>query len=185
MNQKQLAFEVKSGVMRVTDPCYQRDTWCCGTVPAKNGRWIGVVELSDEGSWGTRVKRLTAHHESASAEVSEFVPIEVGVDSGQAGFFDDAAYPSGDTNGEYGDLSTFYGRACAQTCDESNPEQRAGIVNWNGYDMGLVSSSGFGDGGYSLYGRKEGEVFVALSIEFISDDEGEDEDEDEEQGEAA
>ena len=25
-------FEVTSGVLRVSDPCYERDTWCAGTI---------------------------------------------------------------------------------------------------------------------------------------------------------
>ena len=33
-------FSVKSGAMRVTDPCYQIDTWCAGTLEnVKNGQW--------------------------------------------------------------------------------------------------------------------------------------------------
>jgi hypothetical protein len=168
MNPQQLVFEVRSGKMRVTDPCYDKGTWCSSTVPVKPGRWIATLETSDQHSWGVRVARLIAHHESIKPHVSTLVPhITIGVDSGQAGFFDDAAYPD-DEPGEYGELDTFYGRACAATSSET---QAGGIVNWDGYDMGVCSSSGFGDGSYALYGSKQGDVYVALMIDFIPEEE--------------
>lgn len=35
-------FEMTSPVMRVSDPCYERDVWCCGTVDhCKLGTWEG------------------------------------------------------------------------------------------------------------------------------------------------
>lgn len=37
-------FTVKSGAMRVTDPCYQMDTWCAGTLDnVKNGQWAAFA----------------------------------------------------------------------------------------------------------------------------------------------
>lgn len=32
-------FTVKSGAIRFTDPCYNNDTWCKGSLPAVNGQW--------------------------------------------------------------------------------------------------------------------------------------------------
>ena len=39
-------FEMTSPVMRVSDPCYERDVWCCGTVDhCKLGTWeAGVLK---------------------------------------------------------------------------------------------------------------------------------------------
>lgn len=46
-------FEMTSPVMRVSDPCYERDVWCCGTVDhCKLGTWEAGVLKTDEGEWG-------------------------------------------------------------------------------------------------------------------------------------
>ena len=98
-------FEMTSPVMRVSDPCYERDVWCCGTVDhCKLGTWEAGVLKTDEGEWGTRCAVLAVRHKDTgpdfnvirSGNVRKMTckcveqPFEVGVDSGQAGFFDDA-----------------------------------------------------------------------------------------------
>ena len=56
-------FEMTSPVMRVSDPCYERDVWCCGTVDhCKLGTWEAGVLKTDEGEWGTRCAVLTVRH---------------------------------------------------------------------------------------------------------------------------
>lgn len=41
---KAKGFDVKSGALRVTDPCYEMGTWCAGTTNnALNGRWLAHV----------------------------------------------------------------------------------------------------------------------------------------------
>lgn len=60
---------------------------------------------------------------------------EVGVDSGQAGFFDDARFKK--HNG--GDDESFYEKAC----DTTLSRMQAGVI-----DEGAVCNSGYGDGGY-------------------------------------
>lgn len=38
------SFQVDSGALRVTDPCYEMDVWCAGTLPnVKNGRWMAFT----------------------------------------------------------------------------------------------------------------------------------------------
>ena len=164
-------FEITSGVMRVTDPCYDKETWCSGTVDAKNGTWEAFIETSNEGGWGNRVSSLTVLHmnsgRSYSASDWDMTSIDVGVDSGQAGFFDNALYPDGERTGEFGDLDTFYGKVCDLTCET---KESAGVI-----PFGAVSSSGYGDGGYKCYVRRMNGLVVAAKIVFISDDE-EDED---------
>lgn len=40
---KPAPFVIASGAMRVTDPCYDMDTWCAGTLEnVKNGTWLGT-----------------------------------------------------------------------------------------------------------------------------------------------
>lgn len=56
-------FEMTSPVMRVSDPCYERDVWCCGTVDhCKLGTWEAGVLKTDEGEWGTRCAVLAVRH---------------------------------------------------------------------------------------------------------------------------
>ena len=32
-------FTINSNAIRFTDPCYDNDTWCKGSLPALNGKW--------------------------------------------------------------------------------------------------------------------------------------------------
>lgn len=42
-------FNIASGSMTVTDPCYTPDTWCIHTLPATNGQWkVEVGYMRDE-----------------------------------------------------------------------------------------------------------------------------------------
>ena len=94
-------FEMTSPVMRVSDPCYERDVWCCGTVDhCKLGTWEAGVLKTDEGEWGTRCAVLAVRHKDTGPDFNVIrlgkvrkvackcveQSFEVGVDSGQAGF---------------------------------------------------------------------------------------------------
>ena len=89
------SFEVTSGRLVVSDPCYDPNSWCAGKLDrAKVGNWNATAEHLDEGEWGIRVARLIAQHEDVDDlhELDRYsTTFKVGVDSGQAGFFD-AAY---------------------------------------------------------------------------------------------
>lgn len=162
-----------SNCMIITDPCYNYDP---GQIieDMTPGKWNAEILVSEEGSWGDRVAELRIVHEDHDVSdydydcVSKF---EVGVDSGQAGFFDSFMYPRG-TTGEYGDLYTFYGKACEMTISE----EKAGV-----FPFGVVSRTGFGDGGYSLWTVKQNGKVIAAKIVFISDNDYEDEEYDEEE----
>jgi hypothetical protein len=163
-------FEVTSGTLIVSDPCYSRRTWCMGQLEnVKKGTWIATVSRGTVGGWGTRNAELTIQHsnfEKESHEPETVASFEVGVDSGQAGFFDDCSYPlSIREQGDYGKPDTFYGKVCIGTLDS---RLSADIVD----NAGVVSSSGFGDGGYvCLVTRNaEGEV-IKSRIVFISEHE--------------
>lgn len=167
-------FEVSSGGLRVTDPCYDVQTWCAGTLRAKDGTWSAELRHSDEGDWGKRVAELVVRHaDHPRAEPTRPAGIDAGVDSGQCGFFDEAKYAS-NQGGEYGDLSTFYGQACRATSTASGDCSGGGIV----MGFGAVSSSGYGDGSYEVYVHEVDGQAVAARLVFIPEDEddlGEDE----------
>lgn len=166
MKHKIGTFEVKSGTLMVSDPCYGPDTWCQGRLDnVARGTWQATVEQRDVSGWGTRNAVLTI--QKVGANVTEDAQwqnatFHVGVDSGQAGFWDLPEYGWGE--GECGDTSTFYGKACSGTLDT-----RLQASAMNG---GVVSSSGFGDGGYTCSYLTDGSgEIVAARIVFIGEEE--------------
>lgn len=141
--------------MRVSDPCYAPDVWCSGVLDTVPGSWAAAILVSDEGIWGNRVAILAAKHEACSLPletrtindtvlgVHNYLPpkgwqvadFAVGVDSGQAGFFDNENFVA--RNGGHDDA--WY----SQMCDITLSRARAGV-----FSDGVVTSSGYGDGGY-------------------------------------
>jgi hypothetical protein len=91
-------FDVETGRVIVSDPCYDKGTWCAAEVPnVRNGTYTASIIKSDEGDWGVRVKELHAYHDSsgfpgAIDPVWERLDDSIGVDSGQAGIFDEKYY---------------------------------------------------------------------------------------------
>jgi len=101
--------------------------------------------------------------------------IDVGVDSGQAGFFDVAKYAlsvadkddsRSRRDSQDSTFEAFYDSVCNLTLEDKS----FGVV-----EFGAVSSSGYGDGGYTCYFRRNslGEVIEAM-ITFLEDCEDED-----------
>lgn len=173
------SFDVNSGKLMITDPCYKRGTWCQGTVDnVMNGKWTGKMKITDDiAGWGNRVSELYAfHYDYTTSEPNEECDFKVGVDSGQAGIFDEALYPNGDC-GKFRDLDTFYVRACNATLgsDYYTRSKTAERTYGGTITEGVVSQSGFGDGGYTAYVSRKNEKVVAVKIVFISDEELEDE----------
>jgi hypothetical protein len=113
-------FTITSTKLRVTDPCYEKDVWCSGVLEnVLPGQWVAdkvVASDSQTGGWGDRISELQISHIDyhGVVDVNEPAAFTVGVDSGQAGFFDELMYPEGPV-GEYGDLETFYGKVCQGT----------------------------------------------------------------------
>lgn len=171
-------FEVTSGKIMMSDPCYENPTWCQGIVDVKNGTWNGIPIYYDG-----RVAMLIAVHKDCNRATfkkllrlkAAEIPCECGVDSGQFGFFDLGFYRDDKAIGnvkphDFGN-TRFLGnaddegkgevwyRAC---CELTLNDESFGVL-----PNGCVSSSGWGDGGYTAYGIKEGDVYVALVVEFI------------------
>ena len=158
-------FAIKSGKVVVSDPCYERGTWCQAVLEnVKNGNWISNYKLNSEGS----VSEIVAFI-GFEPHQWEKISAEIGVDSGQAGIFDEFSYRNDslikenpkwyfDKN-EIGDK--FYGKCCDITLDEQAGE----------LEMGFVSSSGYGDGGYDCFISKNstGEI-IGIKVVFISEE---------------
>lgn len=163
-------FEVTSGALIVSDPCYKREYLEDGTdimgriEGVRNGIWYAEVHLD----CGTVTELVATAEETFPKEWwwrrEKF--FEVGVDSGQAGIFDDSVYPQVDIV-KYGDPDNFYGRCCEQTVDV------AGVV-----PGGVVSRSGHGDGCYLCFtARNEAGECIGVKIVFMTDEDTDDEDE--------
>jgi hypothetical protein len=157
-------FKISSGKLRVSDPCYDRNAWLTGVLDdIKNGTWEAFIKLDIT---GTRVAELIAFHKDIP---SKFIKndrwdeqdLEIGVDSGQCGIFDDNHYP--DEKGNANQTNSFYG-----TCCQLVKNDFGGVL-----DFGAVSSSGLGDGTYLCYTMEDHNGIIAVKVAFI---EPEDED---------
>jgi len=182
------SFTMTGEVMRVSDPCYDRGVWCCGTIEnCKTGKWNGMIARQDEGDWGVRVAMVAAIHKSSrvnkdtldrikTASVDEETGdwsvsfpkdwkeggFEVGVDSGQAGLFDELMYDEDEQfdgceppRANYGSL--FYNYCCDLTLTEPG----GGVI-----PNGVVSRSGYGDGSYVPFYHcaKDGKVNAVVIL---------------------
>lgn len=162
------SFFVSGNKIHVSDPCY--DYPCSSAVTIDNvlsGEYFASLTLYDMENWGIRSTNLSIRH-AKHKNIAPNICTDclIGVDSGQAGFFDDAYYQQ-NQGGDFGDLDTFFGLACSLTLSNN----RGGIMR----DHGVVSDTGFGDGSYPLYiGKNVDGKIVAASIIFIDDEELED-----------
>ena len=157
----------------VSDPCYELDTWCAGTL---NNVLPGEYKcdiVKENNRWGERVSHLYAVHNDYNVklkEINEMQDFEVGVDSGTAGIFDYdyyALYHLGKTDDQWYDH---------RICNAFYPNRmEMGISIIQTHNKGVVSLSGFGDGSYTCFVKRndEGQI-IAIMIEYISDCEDED-----------
>lgn len=170
------SFEI-SGKMRVSDPCYKPDVWCCGTLNTRPGIWRAAVMVMDDkmtDGWGDRVAVIAAKHECCtipldtetinnSTDGSEVIApwkmadFEVGVDSGQAGFYDDNNFV--ERNG--GEDDDWYDEMCSISMSRA----RAGV-----FSDGVVTRSGYGDGGYPCIYRTGSDGLVEFVYVIFIDD---------------
>jgi hypothetical protein len=210
-------FTVTSGGLRVTDPCYDMDTWCAGQLEnVMDGIWQAHVgyhkdslDMEMNARWrAQRVEEiekakavspaiadyyadeLRRYDERTAAYIGrvaylhivnigaqqhfdhlaeldstwEDSGIHVGVDSGQAGFFDLDTYRA--LCADQAVKEKFYDEVCDLTLADSS---------WGVHPSGAVSSSGYGDGGYECLVRRVDGLVVEAIIIYISEYEEEDE----------
>ena len=136
----------------VTDPCYSDPE--CVIKNVQPGIWNAKTYMQKEGVWGTRVAKLTLHYISPETlDLSQFKKHKVGktcVDSGQAGFFTSL---EGFDEGRYDKI-----------CEMTLSDDQAGIL-----EDSCISSTGFGDGMYSIYCCYHQEKVIYAEIVYISD----------------
>lgn len=157
----------------ISDPCYEPGTWCMAEVNEMlPGEYICRMQMSDEGDWGHRVSAIKIVHRGCSSRKAAFAPYylsNIGVDSGQCGFFDKEyflAVNRGRTSGNRDDKEweKWYENICSTTFSEKDHRGTSGIVDGKCF----VSSSGYGDWNYSCKVKKDedGNIFE-LYLKYI------------------
>lgn len=150
------------GKVDVTDPCYDKNTWCRTTFDCEPGYYTGYAEISDEGEWGKRVARISIYKDDKQFDLDEMELVgNIGVDAGLAGFFRDK--PDFPEHKEWIDFLVDSGVFKNRT--EADYSKKYYCI-----DYGIFSESGFGDGGYDVYANEDR---TAFTIVFIDDDEEE------------
>lgn len=88
--QEKVGFIELSDKVRVSDPCYDIDTGCAGTLEnVLPGRYACFLQRTDMDDWGVRIANIEVRHMAfLHIEPTELQDIDVGVDSGQCGIYD-------------------------------------------------------------------------------------------------
>lgn len=180
METKNVGTITLSDKVRVTDPCYDIDTWCAGTLDTvlpgefECSYAIDKVTLDgDENNQYDSITSIEVHHKDyPNIKATEYMKdICVGVDSGQAGIFDFAMFEDVCSDDELKDK--FYNEVCDLTILETQKLGKGYIIIPCGntiYNKGLVSASGDGDGSYACFvGRNDEGQIVAIKIDYYPD----------------
>lgn len=172
----------------VSDPDYENDernkkgifsllTTLKSVLP---GKYKVHVKRSNKGNWGIRNSILLVVNSKYAKKKLDWKKHKstVSVDSGQAGIFDTQYYRDDEAvshipwikkkapwkirqDDEKGEL--WYMKMSDFTLNNKE--------SWGVYETGVVSSSGFGDGGYTLYTAKVDKKIVGIAIDFKVDQE--------------
>lgn len=136
-----------TGKIDVTDPCYDKDTWCrINDLPVKNGDYH-CIYFRREGRVAEAIISLSGETNLEWEEVGD-----IGVDAGLAGFFINKP--------DYDDPEWD------EFCDKLDFENKEAYL----YPDAFFTESGWGDGWYEVFGVKENNKYIALKIVFIPED---------------
>ncbi len=160
------------GHVTITDPCYDKGTWCAAEVDnVFKGEWEASIDMKDCGDWGNRVAKLILKAVGQTAIKYQKLSADIGVDAGVCGVFEDKP--------DYGD------GAWGSVCDELGYKNYGLATPTNNFHCeGAWSSSGYGDGSYeATIGINENAEVVEITIDYLVDKVDEDEDDYEESDE--
>lgn len=146
--------------VRISDPCYDVNTWCAGTLDnVLPGEYIAYVKKTNG-----RVSNLWVHHvshpEITLESITEKTDIDVGVDAGCAGIFDQEYFE------EY-HQPTVDGRMDSrhQEWYDRFVQEFDGVTIIDG--KCAISDSGWGDGSYSCYIKKdENQKIIGIHVDY-------------------
>jgi len=164
-------FNIETSKVLVTDPCYKKDEWCNHTVKnVKTGKWRAKIYGRDCGSWGHRVAFLVAGVKDEVLPPLEsykwhLVSKNIGVDSGQIGFYDKNHYKDDNVvknlKRKHNEIICENEPWYSFNCDRTLSKDRAGII-----PFGCVSSSGYGDGVYSCWTLEKNDKVIGIAVNF-------------------
>lgn len=157
-------FNHKGNQVDITDPCYDKGTWCRTTQELPEGEYECWVEIEDCGDWGKRValSQIIKNGLDNSDIYARTYVAEIGVDAGLAGFFDNKPDYDDDAWDDFCDML----------------DGKAWVVDENTAAKcdGFFTSSGFGDGCYAVIElRDKDDKIIGYEIEFIEEENEEDE----------
>lgn len=164
-------FEIISGSVVISDPCYTLDSWCSYKVKCQDGQYTASVVKKKVNSWGERIHELEAILSTKLDNCNYWKDVQsadIGVDSGQAGIFDSNFYQNNeavkesDFGSEPWDCDGPFYSACGS---HTLSDKQAGVLS-----KGCISSSGFGDGSYNLQVLEDENGIYGMKIVFIDED---------------
>jgi len=171
-------FQVNSGEILISDPCYSLGTWCTQRIKVPLiGVWLAIVIIGTEDRIRVLEVECINPCDVAGTEISSVGRFlgEVGVDSGQLGIYDIKHFKDDDLISKLFDT----GKACRildLSSDSDLPGdkwywfqcvrtlvEKASIIPY-----GVVSSSGYGDGNYPIevWEDKLGRV-IKINVKFF------------------
>ena len=148
------------GHVTITDPCYEKGTWCTAEVDnVFNGKWEASVEMEDCGDWGNRVAQLILKVPGQKIIKSIKLPNDIGVDAGVCGVFEDKP--------------DYIDEAWDSICNELGYKRYGLASTSNAFHCnGAWSSSGYGDGSYTaIIGINKDNKVVQIIVEYLTDEE--------------
>ena len=153
----------------VSDPCYDKTIWCMRQLHnVKPGVWDVEAAIGEIDCWGERIYILTLYHEDFEITKRDLPLWEnygsLGVDSGQMSVFDDPYYGWDFTYSKSrSEAKDDFYKAC---CRITSSPLGISIYYAGEKAVGVVTSSGCGDGLYPLSVVIEQDKIVAMQIDF-------------------
>lgn len=152
-------LQINDGKVDITDPGYDKDVWCrINDLSVTPGKYRCYFWHGADPDWGERTWKLGIEHVGSRLSSLEWEEIgEIGVDSGQAGFFN---HKQDFSDVEWKDL-------CDAMYSKDNNVALRRKYDVYGSDNGFWSQSGCGDGVYGVFAKKKsnGDI-AALEIHF-------------------
>ena len=166
-------LNVSNGKLDITDPCYNKDVWCRKTIDVTSGKYKCSF-FRDDDTKRIAVSMIELENKDYDEDNVNWVFIgEIGVDSGLAGYFIDK--PDFTSEDKKNDLwSEFIDELEKE--DRKNKDSLEYSTYLNVKTDGFFTSTGWGDGGYSVYAIYENKKIVALKTVFMFEDNDEDDD---------
>ena len=163
MRTKVGSFQVEHGILYASDPCYDWKPEEAGVpghnLKARSGTWDAWTTMAEG-----RIESLEVRHHGVGnipPAITDHLPWTLhpgvlGVDSGQMGFYDVEVFKR--------EMKERYEEACNLTLQAD----QAGILQ----EYGVVSSSGYGDGTYTMEVVLDATgTCIAARVIFIIDEE--------------